>query len=132
MQRRLQSLQRIFSVQKDLQRLAEWKLAVLQRKETELQKEQERLVVYMDENHSFTPAYAKMIAGRLRSLAVQRQETAVERQKQAERVIEQSRRVGQAERMVDATAETLRRIDERKDLVETIEAAVNRKQASLP
>jgi RecA/RadA recombinase len=130
MRTRMQSLKRILAVQKDLLRLAEWKLALLQRKESDLQKDQERIVAYLDENHSFTPAYAKMIASRLRTLAVQRQETATERQQQAERVLEQARRVGQAERMVDAAAETLRRVEERKELADTIEAAVNRKQAS--
>ncbi len=131
MQTRLRSLQRILAVQKDLQRLAEWKLALLQRKETDLQKDQERLVTYLDENHSFTVDYAKMIAGRLHSLGVQRQQAAAERQQQTERVLDQTRRVGQAARMVNSMAEILRRVEERKELTDTIEAAVNRSQASL-
>jgi hypothetical protein len=132
MQKRLKSLRRILTVQKDLQRLAEWKLAALQRKEAELQKDQERLVTYLDEDHSFTPAYAKTIVERLRTLAAERQKAAVEKQNQAERVLEQARRLGQTERRVDATAELLRRLEERQDLVEVIEAQVSRKQASLP
>jgi len=131
MQTRLRSLQRILAVQEDLKRLAEWKLALLHRKEIDLQKDQERLVAFLDENHSFSPSYAKMLAGRLRTLSVQRETTAAERKQQTERVLEQARRVGQAERMIDTTTELLRRADERKDLADTIEAAVNRKPASL-
>jgi hypothetical protein len=132
MQARLKSLRRILAVQKDLQRLAEWKLATLQRKEADLQKDQERLVTYLDEDHSFTPTYAKTIADRLRTLAVERQRAAVEKQIQAERVLDQTRRLGQTERRVDTAAALLRRIEERQDLAEVIEAQVNRKQASLP
>jgi hypothetical protein len=132
MQARLKSLRRILAVQKDLQRLAEWKLATLQRKEADLQKDQERLVTYLDEDHSFTPAYAKTISDRLRTLAGERQRAAVEKQIQAERVLDQTRRLGQTERRVDTAAALLRRIEERQDLAEVIEAQVNRKQASLP
>jgi hypothetical protein len=132
MQARLKSLRRILAVQKDLQRLAEWKLATLQRKEADLQKDQERLVTYLDEDHSFTPTYAKTIADRLRALAADRQRAAVEKQIQAERVLDQTRRLGQTERRVDTAAALLRRIEERQDLAEVIEAQVNRKQASLP
>jgi hypothetical protein len=131
MQKRLRTLHHILAVQKDLQRLAELRLALLQRKETELQKDQERLVTYLDEDHSYTGNYAKMIATRLQSLAVQKQRTVVEKQQQAERAIEYLRRVGQAQRSVDAATEILRRIEERKELDATIEAELNRKQASL-
>jgi hypothetical protein len=132
MQARLKSLRRILAVQKDLQRLAEWKLATLQRREADLQKDQERLVTYLDEDHSFTPTYAKTIADRLRTLGAERQRAAVEKQIQAERVLDQTRRLGQTERRVDTAAALLRRIEERQDLAEVIEAQVNRKQASLP
>jgi hypothetical protein len=131
MQSRLKSLRRIFAVQKDLQRLAEWKLALLQRKEVDLQQDQERLVAYLDEDHTFTPTYARTIAARLQGLAAERQRTAAEKQQQTERVLEQVRRVGQAKRRVEATAEVVRRDEERKELGETIEAEVNRKLASL-
>ena len=131
MQSRIKSLRRILAVQKDLQKLAEWKLAQLQRKELDLQKDQERLVTYLDEDHAFTPTYAKTIAARLHSLAAERQKTVIEKQLQTERVLEQVRRVGQAERRVEATAEILRRTEERRELAETIEAEVNRKLASL-
>lgn len=130
MQTRLRSLQRILAVQEDLKRLAEWKLTLLQRKEIDLQKDQERLVLYLDENHSFSTSYAKMITGRLQTLAAQKQATVTERLQQTERVLDQTRRVGQVERMIDTAAETQRRVEERKELADTIEAAVNRKQAS--
>jgi hypothetical protein len=131
MQSRLKSLRRILAVQKDLQHLAEWKLALLQRKELELQQDQERLVTYLDEEHTFTSTYAKTIAARLQNLAAEKQRTVMEKQQQTERVLEQVRRVGQAKRRVEATAEVLRRNEERKELAETIEAEVNRKLASL-
>jgi hypothetical protein len=130
MQTRLRSLQRILAVQEDLKRLAEWKLAILQHKETGLQKDQERLVLYLDENHSFSTSYAKTISARLQALAAQKHATAAERVQQTERVLDQTRRVGQVERMIDTAAGALRRDEERKELADTIEAAVNRKQAS--
>jgi RecA/RadA recombinase len=130
MQARLKTLQRILAVQKDLQRLAEWKLALLQHKESDLQKDQERLVTYLDENHTFTPTYAKTIAAKLHSLAAEKQRTVAEKQLQAERMLEQARRVGQAERRVEATTDIMRRAEERRELADTIEAEVNRKLAS--
>ena len=131
MQARLRSLRRILSVQKDLLRLAELKLGQLQRKEMELQEDQERLVTYLDEEHSFTPTYARTIATRLQTLATQKQRTSVEKQQQAERALEQVRRVGHAERRVEAMVEIMRRIEERRELDEIIEAEMNRKRASL-
>jgi hypothetical protein len=132
MQTRIKSLRRILAVRQDMQRLAEWKLSVLQGKETELQKDQERLFAYLDENHSFTPAYARTIAEKLRVLAATRQRVAAERQIQAEHLLEQTRRLGQSERRVETAVELLRRLDERKELADVIEVQVNRKQASFP
>lgn len=132
MQKRLRSLQRILAVQKDLQRLAELKLAQLQRRELDLQQDQERLVSYLDEDHVFTPAYAKMIAGRLQTLAGQRQRAAADKQQQSERTLEHARKVGRAERRVGEIGELLRRVEERKELEAAIEAEMKLKQASLP
>lgn len=131
MQKRLRSLQRILVAQKDLQRIAEWKLANLQRREVDLQKDQERLVSYLDEQHAFTPSYAKTIIGRLQALATLKQATIAEKQRQAERLLTETRRVGQMERRVDAAAEILRRVQARKDLEEIVEAEVMRKPASF-
>ncbi|HLH10389.1 MAG TPA: hypothetical protein VKV77_00760 [Methylovirgula sp.] len=129
---RLDSLRRILAVQRDLRRIAELRLAALNTQLQTVQANEERLVSYLDEDHVFTPAYTKTITDRLRALGRARKRFEQERDEEAERLLQSMRRVHQTERLLEEVAEDWRRLKERRELDEAIEAETNRRRASLP
>lgn len=131
MQQRLKSLQRLLSVQKDMHRLAEWRLAALGRQINALQEEQKRLISYLDDDRLFTLAYTRTIAERLRTLDGANQRLKQEREEQARIFLQRSRRMGQIAHVTDAVAEQCRRSDDKRELDAAIDAAINRQRASL-
>jgi hypothetical protein len=132
MQQRLSSLRRILAVQRDLRCIAELKLATLKRQHQAAQKNEERLVSYLDEDHVFTPAYMKTITDKLRAVGRAKRRIEQEREEQAQRLLECVRRMHQTERILDAVSAQWRRVEERRELDATIEAETNRKRASFP
>lgn len=131
MQQRLKSLQRLLSVQKDMHRLAEWRLVGLDRQLNALQDEQKRLISYLDDDRLFTMAYTKTIVERLRKLDETKQRLTHERNEQCRILLERSQRMGQIAHVTDAVAEQCQRIDEKHELDVAIDAAMNRQRASL-
>ena len=131
MQQRLKSLQRLLSVQKDLHRLAEWRLASLGRQLNALQEEQKRLITCLDDDRLFTLAYTGMIADRLHVLEGAKQRFKQERDEQTRILVQRSRRVGQIEHVTHAVAEQCRRNDEKRELDAVIDAAINSRRASF-
>src|SRR5579883_152044 len=129
---RLDSLRRILAVQRDLRRIAELRLAALNTQLQTVQANEERLVSYLDEDHVFTPAYTRTITDRLRALGRARKRFEQERDEEAERLLQSMRRVHQTERLLEEVAEDWRRLKERRELDEAIEAETNRRRASLP
>ncbi|QXX74690.1 hypothetical protein [Methylovirgula sp. HY1] len=131
MQQRLKSLQRLLSVQKDLHRLAEWRLAALARRFNALQEEQKRLITYLDDDRLFTLAYTATIAGRLRVLEETKQRCKQERDEQTRILLQRSQRMGQIAHATEAVAKQCRLHEERRELDAAIDAAINSRRASL-
>jgi hypothetical protein len=131
MRPRLKSLQRLFAVQKDMHRLAEWRFAALERQLDSLQKERDRLVSYLDDDRLFTLAYTKTIVERLRVLEETKQQVMQARDAQRLVLLQNARRMGQIAHAAEAAADQCRRSDERRELDAAIEAALNRQHASL-
>ena len=131
MQQRLKSLQRLLSVQKDMRRLAEWRLAALERQLAALQDEQKRLITYLDDDRLFTLAYTRTIIERLRAIEEAKERLKRERDEQSRILLQRSRRMGQIAHLTTAVAEQCRRSDEKRELDAAIDAAINRQCASL-
>lgn len=132
MQQRLRALRRILAVQRDLRRIAEFKLASLRRQQKAAQMAEARLVSYLDEDHVFTPAYTKTITDKLRAIGKAKRRLELEREEQAGRLLDCMRRVHLTERVLEGVAEQCRRLQERGELDAAIEAETNRRRASFP
>lgn len=131
MRQRLKSLQRVLSVQKDMHRLAEWRLARIDRHLQMLRAEQERLLTHLDSEQLFATAFAKPILDRLRALEEAKARLTREREEQRQLLLEDARRMGQVTNLTRAVEEHCRRDDEKRELDAAIEAALNRAAASL-
>ncbi|MGO9132849.1 MAG: hypothetical protein ACLP8A_02210 [Methylovirgula sp.] len=131
MRERLKSLQRLLSVQKDMHRLAEWKLGRLEGQLHRLREERQRLIVYLDNDQVMGLAYSKSIFERLRALDAAEARMTHERDAQRLLLLEGARRMGQVSHAAEAAADDCRRDDEKRELDAAIEAALNRQDASL-
>ncbi|MEJ0051821.1 MAG: hypothetical protein WDN02_11555 [Methylovirgula sp.] len=131
MPKRLETLRRIASLQNDLRKTGEIKLATLQRQRLSAEATEARLVSYLDENHVYTPAYMKTLADKLQAVGRAKRRLALEIEDQAKVLLERRRQTKQVERALETATEDTRRLDERRDLAATIEAELNRKGASL-
>jgi hypothetical protein len=131
MRERLKSLQRLLSVQKDMHRLAEWKLGRLEGQLHRLREERQRLIVYLDNDHVMGLAYSKSIFERLRALDAAEARMTHERDAQRMLLLDGARRMGQVSHAAEAAADNCRRDDEKRELDAAIEAALNRQDASL-
>lgn len=131
MRQRLKSLQRVLSVQKDMHRLAEWRLAALERQLEAMRQEQARLVSYLDDDSLLALSYTKTIVERLRSLEENRQGVTQARDQQRLLLLQNSRQMEQITHAAEAAADQCRRSEERRELDAAIEAALNRQRASF-
>lgn len=130
MRDRLKSLQRLHSVQKDMHKLAEWRFARLERQLHLLGEEQKRLLAYLDDDSLLSLAYSKQILERLRALEAAKVRFTRDRDAQRAAMLEDARKMGQIANAVEVAAEENRREDEKRELAEVIEAALNRADAS--
>jgi hypothetical protein len=126
MRQRLKSLQRLHAVQKDMHRLAEWRIATLDGRLAALREEEKRLMSFLDDDRFFTLAYTKIIVEKLRALAEAKERFTRQREAQSRLMIEGARLMGQVAHAVDSVATDCRRDDEKLELDFIIDAALNR------
>jgi hypothetical protein len=131
MRERLKSLQRLHSVQKDMHRLAEWRFAKLERQLHLLGEEQKRLLSYLDGDSLLSLAYTHQILERLRALEAAKVRFTRDLDTQRAAMLEDARKMGQIANAVEVAADDRRREDEKRELAEVIEAALNRTDASF-
>ena len=130
MEKWLTTLQRLLSVERQMKRIAEAKLADVQRREATLQEEQRSLLAALNGDGPFHGLFVDAAARKLTKLAEQADRVRTERQAQANRVLDRSLRVNRAERLVNNVARACRDELDKRQLAEVIEQAVSR--ASLP
>jgi hypothetical protein len=129
---RLKSAQRIVQVQRDLQRVAEWRHAEIERRVHTLEETRRDLVRFLSDEHAFAGLLASNLARRLRSLASEIGEARAALAAQAETVLNEARRAKRAERVAESLQRDARRLAERQELMAAIEGAVARPPASPP
>ena len=131
MKRRLLSLGRVLSVEKQLHRVAEAKLAELIQREAALQAAQEDLFRALNAEQPLHGMFVGMMARQLRALSEDSRAVKEAREAQARLVLDRCGRVKRAERLAGSVEAQNRQTTEKRQLAELIEAAVNR-PASLP
>jgi len=128
---RFRAMQRVLAVQNQLHRLAQWKLAELERQEDLLDERQRHLLSFLDQEKSYAALFGEALMRRLRTIGEEKITAAKAKQGQADETLEELRRVGRMQRLVDDLGEKARQETERKDLRDILEQLNNRRNASL-
>jgi hypothetical protein len=128
---RFRAVKRVLAVQTQMHRLAQWKLAELERLEDTLRDNQERLLRFLDEEQSYTALFGDTVMRRLRNIGEQKAQVTVAKTEQADRTLEESKRTGRMQRMADDLSEEARRELDRLELREILERINHRRNASL-
>ena len=129
---RLAKLARIVEVKEHQRRSAEWRLGRLKREEAGVLQDQRTLIAALNEEQ---PLHGLFVETMARHLGVLSQKLDGLRQAQARQTAELQTQTGQlrqAERILDDTSRKQARADEWKELSEVIDAALARRDASLP
>lgn len=123
-------VERILAVQTQMHRLAQWKLAELERKESALCELQENLIRFVDEDGSYAALFSTALMRRLRNVGEEKAQVQVAKNRQAESVLEELRRLGRTQRMTDEVLKAERQEQDRKELSDILERLTNRRNAS--
>lgn len=129
---RLKSVRRISHVQRQLQRVAEWKLQELRQQEDELRVAQQQVIGALNEETGLHGQFVHAMARHLTQLAVQSDSLAASRKRQDALVREQTGRLKQAERMENAVAREDARTREKEALSDLIDMIAGHPGTSLP
>jgi hypothetical protein len=124
MKRRLQAIRRLVAVQDQLRRLAEWKLADIDRQIAEVAAAQADLDRFVDRSHPISGMLLGVVTAQRRRLGVRAVQLKEARVGQAERVLEASRSFKLAENIEGRVDEEDRRRREKAELADLIESAV--------
>jgi hypothetical protein len=124
MKRRLQAIRRLVAVQDQLRRLAEWKLADIDRQIAEVAAAQADLDRFVDRSHPISGMLLGVVTAQRRRLGVRAAQLKEARVGQAERVLEASRSFKLAENIEGRVDEEDRRHREKAELAELIESAL--------
>ena len=122
MKARLRKLQRILKVQRQMQEIAELKLAHLEKRGAELDEAQVSLIRSLNEESPLHGLFVDMMARRLTRLTTESDRVNEMRAEQAERLLAQARRVRTTERLSGRVAREARRADEKIDFRALLEA----------
>jgi hypothetical protein len=131
MRKRLQTIERILAVQRQLQKKAEARLSELQRQEVALSEQEKELVQFLNGDLMPSGSLSDSIARRFRMLAVRTTFVRNAKEVQERQLLEQLRRVKRAERVADRLVRENRLLQDRKSLADLIERAVGPSVASL-
>ena len=132
MRDRDKSMQRVLAVQRQVVRLAEWRLGVLKRQCTEIKADQVRLHEFVSGGEALSPLLSAAAFTRGQSLiadGAQREEQALQQSRHTDAM---RRRERLAEKLVDDLRAKADAAAEKRDLDETLEAFAQRDPASFP
>jgi hypothetical protein len=129
---RLLSARRVLDVQVKLRRIAELKLAELQRQEQVLQAEEAELTRFLGSESLFVGVLSSSIVRQLRKNGQKLREIGQEKEKQEAKVLECAARVKLSERMIGVLDLEMRRSGEKRELGELIDQFLGRSGASFP
>jgi hypothetical protein len=106
MNRRLRKIERLLALQEQLHRLAEWKLAALDRKKAELASDQASLVGALNRDDPLHGVFIEAMARRLNALAREADRVNRARAAASRRLTEEGLTLKRAERMTVRAANT--------------------------
>lgn len=130
MSERLKKMDRIWTVQKQLHKMAEWELARLQRKSAELEAAQVALIEALNDDSQLYGLFTDAAAKRLQSLAAQANQIRAEQLIQADATLEKALQAKRTEKMVASLKDATRKENEKKDLLSVLETISARSDTS--
>ncbi|WP_157961486.1 hypothetical protein [Microvirga flavescens] len=132
MDKRLRKTQRLLKVQEQMHRIAEWKLAGLQRQASELRDAQETLIQTLNDDDALHGLFVAPAARRLQQLAGQSSQVEAAQTAQSQIVLDKAMQVKRTERMVGTLEQEHRRNTEKKDYLSLLDRLATKRDASLP
>lgn len=123
MNERLRKAKRMLAVQSDIDRLADWRLVDIARNDAVLSDQRRVLIGFLDAESAFTAPFAAAMMRRLQRLEESRAKLNDEMQAQSRLRLEERRRLRRAQQIVGAVADEARRLEDRRNLFDAIEAA---------
>lgn len=130
--RRLKSAERILTVQRQLQRMEERRLAAVQQREAAVDADRREILQSLNETEVLHGLFVFAMAKRLRKLDEEAASLETEKSVVARRLMEQGRRRKRAETLFEGVSDAWRREEDRRELLDTIEQASGPPKASLP
>lgn len=132
MDKRLQKTKRLLKVQEQLHRIAEWKLADLQRQATELQSTQQTLIATLNDDQMLHGLFVEARSRRLQTLAAEEGRVKLAEVEQKRATFDRAMQVKRTERMVQTLSVEHRRAAEKKDYLVLLDSLATKSDASLP
>jgi len=127
---RLKSVKRILAVQTQLHRLSQWKLGELANREEFLKRRHEELVLFTDEDGSYSAVFSNALMRRLQALGEERSRVGAMKDRQATKTASERQKLGCAQNLHDKLKDEKRAEDDRKDLRDNLERIMSRYNAS--
>jgi uncharacterized coiled-coil protein SlyX len=132
MRGRAQKTRRLVSVQGQIKRLEEWKLAELERRLTEGEAAQRELIAALNEDHALYDLFIDTIARRLRALAEEAGRVRDKKDAQVRRLLVCAGRLKSVERLAAAADRAAQHELTKKELLDLADAFTSHRDASLP
>jgi len=127
---RLKSIKRILAVQTQLHRLSQWKLGELANREESLKQRHEELVLFTDEDGSYSAVFSNALMRRLQALGEERTRVGSMKDRQSTKTANERQKLGRAQNLHDKLKDEKRAEDDRKDLRDNLERIMSRYNAS--
>ncbi len=128
--KRLKKIDRIMQVQEQLHRAAEWKLANLVRKQSELSEAQEQAIEALNDDGAFHGLFVDAMARRLHMLGSEADRVRQAQSAQTEVVREEALRLKTTERLSEKLGREQRRALEKRSFQELLEGLAAKRDAS--
>ncbi len=132
MKKRLQSIERILSIQEKQRQLAEWKLAAIDREKDEIAANEERLFSALNDDDRLQGVFVEAMARRLRALAKEADRVAREREAQSRRLTEAGLTMKRTERMTERLRRQYLEQLGKRGFAELLDTLAGGDDASLP
>jgi chromosome segregation ATPase len=122
MKKRLESMERVVGVQRQLRRMAEVKLAELERHQASLAASRQELVSSLNEDTMLHGLFIEAMARRVKSVSSEISDIERLKDAQAKRLLDQTSRLKRAERVVTSLEREYEAELEKRDLADLIDA----------
>ena len=132
MRSRLKKVERVLAVQEQLHRLAQWKMAAIEREKAELADGQVDLLSALNEDNALHGLFVEAMTRRLKALAREAERLERARRVMEEQLSQQALKLKRTERMTDRVRREDRHGRDKRLFQDLLETLAKARDASLP